>query len=363
MIVFVNRTLPNKLSAVGPVEQQVPVIQQSRLNVRIVFRQILEVGIAQAPALDISHSQHGNTGSIRTRFGRRTVLDEIRQLLNRRPRPPLRQIRQVRRIRGGRLLVLAPPLFLRFPTGAALGQDALQQNTGRFVVAALGPGQLRLGGDQASLAGGLEDAGPAAFQVGLRPLQRFDRGIQPGKLLLNLGNNAALLGEGGQDQRNRSRRCPRNFLESSTAAETLYYYLGPEQVVVDKTGIHLFRENKTLEPLISRHRLRRYGNIPYRGAGTEQNSIFRQETSAGTGESPVCDVPRPTSNKLIPVAGQVGGSDPGYFPVLKIGWVRGLGSATANNGGGFADFQPFPGRRNIPGIGHGYSDSSVETSA
>ena len=58
--------------------------------------------------------------------------------------------------------VLAPPLLLRLPAGAALGQDALQQDAGGFVLAALGAGQLRLGGDQAALAGVLEDAGPVA---------------------------------------------------------------------------------------------------------------------------------------------------------------------------------------------------------
>ena len=70
-------------------------------------------------------------------------------------------------------LYLPLRLVLGLPAGAAFGQDALQQDTGGLVLPSLGPGQLRLGGDQASLAGGLEDAGPVAFQVGLRPPQRF----------------------------------------------------------------------------------------------------------------------------------------------------------------------------------------------
>ena len=57
-------------------------------------------------------------------------------------------------------------------SGAAFRLDALQEDVGGFVVAALGAGKVRLGGDQPAFAGVLEDAGPVPFQIGLDPLQR-----------------------------------------------------------------------------------------------------------------------------------------------------------------------------------------------
>ena len=94
------------------------------------------------------------------------------ELRHRCPDPPFRQVRQVGGVRRGGLFVLAPALVLGLPAGAAFGQDAFEEPAGWFVVPALGTGKLRLGGDQLALAGGLEDAGPVAFEVGLGPFQR-----------------------------------------------------------------------------------------------------------------------------------------------------------------------------------------------
>ena len=65
-----------------------------------------------------------------------------------------------------------------------------------LVVAALGAGQRRLGGDQLAFAGSLEDAGPVALQVGLDPLQGGHGGVEAGEVLLDCGDDAVLLGEG-----------------------------------------------------------------------------------------------------------------------------------------------------------------------
>ena len=82
------------------------------------------------------------------------------------------------------------------PAGAALGEDALQEPVGRLVVAVFGAGKLGLGGDQPALAGGLEHAAPISLQVGPNALQRGDGGVEPRKLLLDLGDDAVLFGEG-----------------------------------------------------------------------------------------------------------------------------------------------------------------------
>ncbi|MDE2716948.1 MAG: hypothetical protein OXI33_08025 [Chloroflexota bacterium] len=82
------------------------------------------------------------------------------------------------------------------PAGAAFGQDTLQEPVGGFVVAALGVGKLRLGGDELSLAGGLEDAGSVTLQVGLNSLQRGYGGVEARELPLDLADDAVLFGEG-----------------------------------------------------------------------------------------------------------------------------------------------------------------------
>ena len=122
--------------------------------------------------------------------------------------PPIRKLRQAsptptlpagpagRRVRRDGLLVLASPLLLGLPLGATFDEDALEEPIGGLVFAALGPGKLRLGGDQLALAGGLENAGPVALQVGLGPFEGGYGGVQPGELLLDFGDDAVLFGEG-----------------------------------------------------------------------------------------------------------------------------------------------------------------------
>ena len=89
------------------------------------------------------------------------------------------------------------------PFGAAVTASASRSARMRsssayagLVVPYIGPGQLRLRGNQRPLAGRLQDAGPVPLQVGLRPPQRRNGGIQPRKLLLNLGYDPVLLGKG-----------------------------------------------------------------------------------------------------------------------------------------------------------------------
>ena len=117
------------------------------------------------------------------------------KLFHTRPHPTLRQLREGRGVGGEGFPVLAPPLLLRLPAGAALGEDALQQDAGGLILAALGAGQLCLGGDQAALAGVIQDAGPVALQVGPGAAQRRHRCIQPRELSLDFGHNPPLLGD------------------------------------------------------------------------------------------------------------------------------------------------------------------------
>ena len=77
--------------------------------------------------------------------------------------------------------------MLRLPLRAPLGQDARQQAIGRLVGGILGR--------QPALARGLEHRRAVAPQVGLHALERGHARVQPGELLLDLGDDAALFGE------------------------------------------------------------------------------------------------------------------------------------------------------------------------
>lgn len=55
---------------------------------------------------------------------------------------------------------------------------------------------------QAAYAGGFEDGGAVAFEVGLHPPQRRHPHLQPRELLLNLRHNLPLFGEWWNGQRN-----------------------------------------------------------------------------------------------------------------------------------------------------------------
>ena len=93
-------------------------------------------------------------------------------------------------------LYLRPGLAWACHRGAAFGEDAGQQLVGGFVVAAFGLGEMRLGGDEFAFAGGLEDAGAVACEVGLGALERGDGGVEAREVALDGGDDAALLGEG-----------------------------------------------------------------------------------------------------------------------------------------------------------------------
>ena len=61
--------------------------------------------------------------------------------------------------------------------------------------AVFGFGEFGFGGDEAAFAGGFEDGGAVAFEVGLHPPQRRHPRLQPRELLLNLRHNPPLFGK------------------------------------------------------------------------------------------------------------------------------------------------------------------------
>ena len=61
--------------------------------------------------------------------------------------------------------------------------------------------QLGFRGDEAAFAGGFEDGGAVAFEVGLHPPQRRHPRLQPGELCLNLRHDAMLFCWWGDWQR------------------------------------------------------------------------------------------------------------------------------------------------------------------
>ncbi len=85
------------------------------------------------------------------------------------------------------------------PVLAAFGEDAGEEGfagfKARFALAGLG--EFGFGGDEAAFAGGFEDGGAVAFEVGLHPPQRRHPRLQPRELLLNLRHNSPLLGDVG----------------------------------------------------------------------------------------------------------------------------------------------------------------------
>ena len=55
-------------------------------------------------------------------------------------------------------------------------------------------------GGEAALDGGFEDGGAVAFEGDLGAFERGDASIEPGELLLDGGDDAALFGEGGEGE-------------------------------------------------------------------------------------------------------------------------------------------------------------------
>ena len=94
----------------------------------------------------------------------------------------------------GGLFVFAAAL----PVLAALGEDAGEKGFAgfKFHFPISGFGEFGFGGDEAAFAGGFEDGGAVAFEVGLHPPQRRHPRLQPRKLLLNLRYDPPLFGEG-----------------------------------------------------------------------------------------------------------------------------------------------------------------------
>jgi hypothetical protein len=79
-----------------------------------------------------------------------------------------------------------------FPFGAAFGKDAFEKDGCGFVGAAFAAGEFGFGGDEAAFAGGFEDGGAVAFEVGLDSLEGSYCGIEARELLFDFGHNPRL---------------------------------------------------------------------------------------------------------------------------------------------------------------------------
>ena len=88
----------------------------------------------------------------------------------------------------------AGSLYLPFPVPflAAFVEDAFEKLGAGFVAAAFLAGEFGFGGDEFAFAGGFEDGGAVAFEVGLHAPQARDSGLQPRELLLDLRDDLAL---------------------------------------------------------------------------------------------------------------------------------------------------------------------------
>ena len=72
---------------------------------------------------------------------------------------------------------------------ASFDEDAFEELRRRFRSAAFLAGEFGFGGDEFAFAGGFEDGGAVAFEVGLHPPQARDSRLQPRELLLDLRDN------------------------------------------------------------------------------------------------------------------------------------------------------------------------------
>ena len=81
---------------------------------------------------------------------------------------------------------------LSIPFLAAFGEDAFEKLGAGFVGAAFLAGEFGFGGDEFAFAGGFEDGGAVAFEVGLHAPQARDSRLQPRELLLDLRDDLAL---------------------------------------------------------------------------------------------------------------------------------------------------------------------------
>ena len=84
---------------------------------------------------------------------------------------------------------------LPIPFLAAFGEDAFEKLGAGFVGAAFLAGEFGFGGDEFAFAGGFEDGGAVAFEVGLHAPQARDSRLQPRELLLDLRDDLALFVE------------------------------------------------------------------------------------------------------------------------------------------------------------------------
>ena len=114
---------------------------------------------------------------------------------------PVRQRRQIGGIRFCRLFVLPLPI----PFLAPFGEDAFEKLGAGFVGAAFLAGEFGFGGDEFAFAGGFEDGGAVAFEVGLHPPQARDSRLQPRELLLDLRHDLALFVNGGAESESSNR--------------------------------------------------------------------------------------------------------------------------------------------------------------
>ena len=91
-------------------------------------------------------------------------------------------------VRLGRFFVLP----FSIPFLPAFAEDAFEKLGAGFVGAAFLAGEFGFGGDEFAFAGGFEDGGAVAFEVGLHAPQARDSRLQPRELLLDLRDDFAL---------------------------------------------------------------------------------------------------------------------------------------------------------------------------
>ena len=99
-------------------------------------------------------------------------------------------------------------LPLSVPFLAAFGEDAFEKLGAGFVGAAFLAGEFGFGGDEFAFAGGFEDGGAVAFEIGLHASQARDSRLQPRELLLDLRHDLAVVRRAAELEL-KSRTCAR----------------------------------------------------------------------------------------------------------------------------------------------------------
>ena len=117
-----------------------------------------------------------------------SIYNPSRKLIDSCPHPTIGTWWKILPVGGGGFFVFAAAV----PVLATVSKDASEELFAGFVGTTFGLGEFGFGGSEAAFAGGLEDGGAIAFEVGLHATQRGHASVEAGELLFDFGDRRSL---------------------------------------------------------------------------------------------------------------------------------------------------------------------------